>query len=53
MEDRNNILPLLGLALRGGNLVLGEEPVEAAARARDARVPVSYTHLTLPTIRLV
>lgn len=38
MEDRNNILPLLGLALRGGNLVLGEEPVEAAARARDARV---------------
>ena len=38
MDSRNNILSLLGLALRGGNLVLGEEPVEATARARDARV---------------
>jgi len=38
MNSHNNILSLLGLALRGGNLVLGEEPVEAAARARDARV---------------
>lgn len=38
MDSRNNILSLLGLALRGGNLVLGEEPVEAVARARDARV---------------
>lgn len=36
--DSNNLLPLLGLALRGGNLAVGEEPVEAAARARDARV---------------
>lgn len=38
MDSRNNILSLLGLALRGGNLAVGEEPVEAAARARDARV---------------
>lgn len=31
-------LSLLGLAKRGGRLAVGEEPVEAAARARDARV---------------
>nr|WP_326183760.1 50S ribosomal protein L7 [uncultured Oscillibacter sp.] len=37
MDSRNNILSLLGLALRGGNLAVGEEPVEAVARARDAR----------------
>ena len=36
--DNNNILSLLGLALRGGRLVMGEEPVEAVARARDARI---------------
>ena len=36
--DRNGILSLLGLALRGNNLAVGEEPVEAVARARDARV---------------
>ena len=36
--DSHNILSLLGLALRGGRLVMGEEPVEAAARARDARI---------------
>ena len=36
--DRLNILPLLGLSLRGGRLAVGEEPVEAVARARDARV---------------
>lgn len=36
--DSNGILSLLGLSLRGGNLAVGEEPVEAAARARDARV---------------
>lgn len=36
--DSKRVLSLLGLALRGGNLAVGEEPVEAAARARDARV---------------
>lgn len=36
--DSRRVLSLLGLALRGGNLAVGEEPVEAAARARDARV---------------
>ena len=34
----NNLLSLLGLALRGGNLSVGEEPVEAEARAKKARV---------------
>ena len=38
MDSRNNILSLLGLSLRGSRLAVGEEPVEAAARARDARV---------------
>lgn len=38
MEESRRVLTLLGLALRGGNLAVGEEPVEAAARARDARV---------------
>lgn len=32
------VLSLMGIALRGGNLVVGEEPVEAAARAKDARL---------------
>ena len=36
--DSHNILSLLGLALRGGRLAVGEEPVEAVARAKDARV---------------
>ena len=32
------VLSLLGLALRGSHLVVGEEPVEGIVRARDARV---------------
>ena len=38
MDTRANILSLLGLALRGNRLAVGEEPVEAVTRARDARV---------------
>lgn len=38
MEAYKRVLSLLGLALRGGNLAVGEEPVEAAARGRQARV---------------
>lgn len=38
MEQYKRVLSLLGLALRGGNLAVGEEPVEAAARGRRARV---------------
>ena len=43
--DRLNILSLLGLSLRGGRLAVGEEPVEAVARARDARVLLSLIHI--------
>lgn len=32
------VLSLLGLALRGGRLVMGEEPVESVVQARDARL---------------
>ena len=38
MNSNDRILSLLGLSLRGGNLVVGEEPVDAAARAKDARL---------------
>ena len=38
MLNRHPVLSLLGLALRGGRLVVGEEPVEGTVRARDARV---------------
>ena len=38
MNKHHNILSMLGLALRGGRLAVGEEPVEAVARARDARI---------------
>ena len=34
----DNTLSLLGLARRGGNLVLGEEPVAEACRLKKARV---------------
>ena len=34
----DSALNLLGLALRGGNLAVGEEPVAEACRARRARV---------------
>lgn len=34
----DKVLSFLGLALRGNALVLGEEPVGAAARAKDARL---------------
>lgn len=34
----DSALNLLGLALRGGNLAVGEEPVAQACRARRARV---------------
>lgn len=34
----NNILSLIGLAKKAGRVEVGEEPVGAAARARDARL---------------
>lgn len=36
--NNHPILSLLGLCMRGGRLAVGEEPVEAVARARDARI---------------
>ncbi len=36
--DSRNLLPFLGLCLRGGNLAVGEEPAEAVCRARKAKV---------------
>lgn len=38
MNRNEQFLSLIGLCLRGRNLEVGEEPVEAVARARDARV---------------
>ena len=49
--DSKNILPFLGLALRGGRLAVGEEPVEAVTRARDARLVLLASDATAPTRR--
>ena len=38
MGRNEQVLSLIGLCLRGRNLEVGEEPVEAVSRARDARV---------------
>ena len=37
----SNALSLLGLALRGNNLAVGEEPVREACRTRRARLVMS------------
>ena len=37
----DNALKLLGLALRGGNLAVGEEPVREACKTRRARLVMS------------
>ena len=37
----DNALSLLGLALRGGNLAVGEEPVREACKTRRARLVLS------------
>lgn len=51
METKTNVLSLLGLALRGNRLVVGEEPVEGAARARDARVLLLASDAAENTVR--
>lgn len=48
-----NILSLLGLAKRGGMLAVGEEPVEAVARAKDARVLLAASDAAANTLRRV
>lgn len=47
------VLNLLGIALRGGNLTVGEEPVEAVARARDARLLILASDAADNTMRRV
>jgi len=49
--DSKNILSFLGLALRGGRLAVGEEPVEAVTRARDARLVLLASDAAAPTRR--
>ena len=49
----DKILRLVGLAKRGGNLEAGEEPVGAAARARDARVILVASDAAENTFRRV
>jgi len=38
MNSPDHVLSLLGLALRGGRLAVGEEPVEAVCRAKHCRL---------------
>ena len=51
--DNNAVLSLLGLALRGGRLTVGEEPVEAVVRARDARLLLLASDAADNTLRRV
>jgi len=53
MSDRDQVLSLLGLALRGGRLAVGEEPVESVSRARDARVLLLASDASDNTLRRV
>jgi ribosomal protein L7Ae-like RNA K-turn-binding protein len=46
-----NLLSTLGLARRGGMLAVGEEPVEAAARAKDARLILLAADAAENTVR--
>ena len=47
----NNILSMLGLAKKAGRLEIGEEPVGAAARARDARLILLASDAAENTVR--
>lgn len=47
----NNILSLLGLALRGGRLAVGEEPAALAAKARQARLLLAASDAAGNTLR--
>lgn len=53
MDKNEHILSLIGLCLRGRNLEVGEEPVEAVARARDARVILLASDAADNTLRRV
>ena len=47
----SELLPLLGLCKRAGMMEVGEEPVEAAARAKDARVLLLASDAADNTVR--
>ena len=47
----NNILSLLGLALRGGRLAIGDEPVALAAKAGQARLLLTASDAAGNTLR--
>ncbi|WP_300605590.1 50S ribosomal protein L7 [uncultured Oscillibacter sp.] len=47
----NNVLSLLGLALRGGRLVVGEEPTALAAKAGQARLLLTSSDAAGNTLR--
>ena len=47
----NNMLSMLGLAKKAGRLEIGEEPVGAAARARDARLILLASDAAENTVR--
>lgn len=47
----NNMLSMLGLAKKAGRVEIGEEPVGAAARARDARLILLASDAAENTVR--
>ncbi len=49
----NNVLSLLGLALRGGRLAVGEEPAALAAKAGQARLLLTSSDAAGNTLRRV
>ena len=49
----DSALSLLGLALRGGNLAVGEEPVLEACRTRRARLVLTASDASLNTVERV
>ena len=46
----DSALSLLGLALRGGNLAVGEEPVAEACKTRRARLVLTASDASLNTV---
>lgn len=51
MTQHNRVLSLLGLALRGGRLAVGEEPAALAAKAGQARLLLTASDAAENTLR--
>ena len=51
MNEQNRVLSLLGLALRGGRLAVGEEPSALAAKAGQARLLLTASDAAGNTLR--